>query len=172
MVVLATASMFAEGASAASQRTELVCPAGHLSLSATLYYEAGGQFGQTLVFANDSNRTCELRGWPHVQLVDASGRPVPTSDVRVRQGAPSEPASKTVALPPGHDAAFDIYDVDYNPLLDRACPLTSMALVVPPGDSTRLAVHVRVPLCGFPLHVAPVIAGRSDRQAWSEVVSS
>jgi len=61
-------------------------------------------------------------------------------------------------------ASFDVY-VDWDFLRSRSCPLATAALVTPAGGGLALRVGVRIPNCGG-FKIAPVIAGRTDRQSW------
>jgi hypothetical protein len=119
---------------------------------------AAGSFIQTFTFTNVSRRVCSLTGWPRIGLPSR----------RVRQGAPPTPAYRTVVLRPRGAASFDVYGADWDHVRDRACPRTSTLRVAPPGVRSRLAVTVRMPNCGR-FDVAPVIAGKTDREAWSVV---
>jgi hypothetical protein len=48
--------------------------------------------------------------------------------------------------------------------------MTSAVSIVSPGNKSPLSVHVVVPDCGSCL-VAPLIAGSTDTDAWSSIVS-
>ena len=52
---------------------------------------------------------------------------------------------------------------------ERACPKTTAALVAPPGDGAALRVGVGIPNCPGGFEIAPLIAGRTDRESWSVV---
>jgi uncharacterized protein DUF4232 len=145
------------------------CRSSGLALRAGFYGAAAGQFGQTLTLTNVSSQTCRLGGWPRIHLVGRSGRTLRTPTMRVRQNAPSAPAWRSISLRPGQAASFDIYGADYDELPDVGCPKTAGAAIVVPGETAPMSVRLRVPYCGR-FYVAPLIAGRSDRQSWSTVV--
>src|SRR6202043_1645968 len=95
---------------------------------------------------------------------------VSTPTQRVRQNAPSQPPWTTVVLTPEQTASFNVYGGDFDAVHNRPCPMmTTGVSVIPPGDRSALLVRVAVPDCGSFL-VAPVIAGSTDRDAWSSVV--
>jgi Protein of unknown function (DUF4232) len=143
------------------------CTADQLRLRPTLYGEAGGQFIQTFTFTNEGANACRLAGWPTLRAVDASGHSEPAPSIRVVQGKPAAKPFDTVVVQPGSVAAFDIFGADYDALANRACPKTRALLVAAPGVAPS-RVTIALPFCG-PFYVAPVIAGKSDRDAWSGV---
>ena len=147
------------------------CSVHQLRLIASTYGEAGAMYTQTFVFTNTSAASCWLEGWPRFQPERGSGQPEAVSTWTVRQTAPPTPASETVTLDSRATASFDVYNADWDSLANQACPTTSAALITPPGSSSALKVGIHVPDCPYPFKIAPVIAGSSDRQAWSLRVS-
>ena len=143
------------------------CTADQLRLRPTLYGEAGGQFIQTFTLTNAGANACRLAGWPTLRAVDASGHSEPAPSIRVVQGKPATKSFDTVVVQPGSVAAFDIFGADYDALANRACPKTRALLLAAPGVAPS-RVTIALPFCG-PFYVAPVIAGRTDRDAWSGV---
>lgn len=144
-----------------------VCRTAELRLVAHGYGEAGGQFRQTFTFTNVGGRTCLLAGWPTLTLKSPSGRAVSVRSIRVVQGALSAHPFRTVILRRGRAASFDVYGADWNFRAYRACPATTAVLVSSPGASA-LSVNVKMPNCGA-FYIAPIIAGKTDRQSWSVV---
>ena len=126
---------------------------------------AAGQFTETLSFTNVANRTCQFKGWPRVIAV-VNGVSETTTMTKVFQNK----RPSLVRLAPRRTASFDIYGGDWDPIHNKACPQSTNGLLVsPPGDSKSVYVEVEEPMCGGFL-VAPVIAGSSDRQSWSNTV--
>jgi hypothetical protein len=66
-------------------------------------------------------------------------------------------------------ASFNVYGADWDFLRNRSCPMTTAALVTLPGGGAALRVRARIPSCPGGFEIAPVIAGRTDRQSWSFV---
>jgi hypothetical protein len=132
------------------------------------YGEAGGQFIQTFTFTNVGRSVCQLRGWPSLELRGKSGRPVAVHSRRVVQGAQSAPPVRTVVLRRRGAASFDVYGADWNVRANQPCSHTTAIFVTAPGGRSMLSVAVKMPNCGL-FDVAPVIAGKTDRQAWSRV---
>src|SRR5262245_42279719 len=141
--VLALAATACGGTAA----SPLPCRTPQLRVAATGYGEAGGQFTQTFTFTNASHRTCSLRGWPRLSLQTRTGRAVPVSSRRVRQGAPGTPAFRTVVLRPLAAASFNVYGGDWNRVANRRCPQTRAVLITPPGAGSALSVAVRLSNC-------------------------
>lgn len=144
------------------------CRTGQLRVRGHFLGEAMGQFTETLTFINGSARTCRLAGWPSVLVRTASGSAAHVRLSRVIQGPPTNHPFRTITIRSGHTASFDIYGPDYNAGKNQTCPTAHALLVRPPGASLRLPVAVKIPACrplGF--EVAPLIAGGSDRDAWS-----
>jgi Protein of unknown function (DUF4232) len=133
-----------------------VCTPPQLHLVAGFQGAAAGQFLQTFTFVNVSRRTCTLEGWP--RLVGIPSRRVVQAKPVVR-----------VVVRPGGAASFDVFGEDWNHRADTPCPVTRSVQVIPPGGNAALSVAVRMPNCQGH-EVAPMIAGRVDRDAWSTVV--
>jgi uncharacterized protein DUF4232 len=144
------------------------CHSAQLRLAATFYGEAGGQFIQTFTLTNASRQACSLSGWPRVAVESRSGHPKRTSFRRVIQGSPTARPFRTVVLRPRAAGAFDVYGADWNHVADKPCPRTSAVRITPPDARSAVSAAVKMPNCGL-LYVAPVIAGKIDRQSWSVV---
>ena len=162
----------ADSASASAEHqndTSVVpCRSGQLRLVASFYGEGLGQFTQTFTLTNVGRVPCRLAGWPGIRLSVGSGRAASVPTIRVVQGSPSAPPFRTVVLDPsGGAASFDLFGGDFNSKADRGCPKTKALFVTPPRASS-MPIAVVVPNCGG-FYVAPIIAGKTDRNAWSTV---
>jgi hypothetical protein len=145
------------------------CLPGQMRIAAGAYGEAAGQFTQTLTFTNTSRRSCAIAGWPRIEVAAASRGRVPVGTRRVVQGAAGARPFATVVLLPRGSASFDVYGPDWNVRANTRCPSAAAALVTLPSGGFALRVKMTIPLCPGGLDVAPVIAGRADRRAWSFV---
>jgi hypothetical protein len=145
------------------------CQPPQLQIAASFYGEAGGQFMQTFTFTNISRRVCRIGGWPSLEIEVASHRPVPVRTRRVIQGALRVRPFASLLLRARGAASFDVYGADWDFQRNRSCPLATAALVTPAGGRAALRVGVRIPNCPGGFYIAPVIAGRTDRQSWSFV---
>lgn len=164
-LVVLTVSGFAAQCQAATPLP--TCAATQLRLRAGLYGEAGGQFMQTFTATNSGARSCRVAGWPNIQTTSPSGRNEAAPSIRVVQGRPSSHPFVTVTIKPGGAASFDLFGADWDALANRACPKTHALAISLPGVRP-LPVTVALPFCG-PFYVAPLVAGKSDRESWSGV---
>ena len=144
-----------------------ICQTSRLQLHPSFYGEAGGQFVQTFTATNAGGTPCSLAGWPNIRVKSRSGRIEAARSIRVVQGGPTSRPFETVVLRPGTAASFDVFGADWNALANRACPRTHALLIALPG-AAPLPVKVSLPYCS-PFYIAPVIAGKTDRDAWSSV---
>ncbi len=128
---------------------------------------AAGVLRQTFVLTDRVAGNCHLEGWPGFQAVGKGGRSLPTPTRRVPYLAP--PGSlpyREVSLTPGGHAAFDVYGEDYDAVSNKACPDTTAVLVIPPnGSSQQLATNARLPYCGAPYDLTPVVPGSTDQRS-------
>lgn len=143
------------------------CQSRRLHLRASFYGEAGGQFIQTFTFTNAAAMPCRLAGWPTLRLRNPSGQATAARSIRVVQNRPSSQPFEPVILEPGGAASFDVFGADWNVLANRACPNTHALSIALPGAAS-LTVTVALPHCG-PFSISPVVAGKTDRDAWSAV---
>jgi Domain of unknown function (DUF4232) len=167
VAALAALSLVAPGSSNTSASAP--CRSAQLHLAATFYGEAGGQFIQTFTFTNFSRRACRMAGWPRLRVEGRSHRVVAARVRRVVQGQLHAPPFVSVPMRARGAASFDVYGPDWDFRRNRSCPRTTAALVTPPGDNQPMRVGVRMPNCPGGFEIAPVIAGRTDRQSWSFV---
>jgi uncharacterized protein DUF4232 len=140
------------------------CDAGQVRFAASFYGEAGGQFTQTLTLTNVSRHACRISGWPRLAAVNGTGR---VGTRRVIQS--STPPFKPLPLRPGGAASFDLYGADWNAIANRPCPSTNAISVIPPGGISAVRVALKIPNCPFGFDIAPLVAGRTDRDSWSVV---
>jgi hypothetical protein len=112
------------------------------------------------VLRNTSGRTCTVRGYGGLGLVDASGAPLPTRQDRV-----SPPAPATVTLHPGSSASSQLHWGAVTGTGDATtgdCQPTAAALqVIPPDETQPLSVAwTQGPVCeGGTIQQQPYAAG-------------
>jgi hypothetical protein len=146
------------------------CDAGQLRLAPTFYGAAGQQFMQTLTFTNVSAHACRISGWPRVVGVSSrAGMAMSIETRRVVQGPESARPFRAITVRSRAASSFDIYGADWDNLADRPCPRTSALVITQPGSSERIRVAATVPDCPGGFYLAPLVPGRTDRQAWSFV---
>jgi len=118
-----------------------------------------GQRYATVVLRNTSARTCTIKGYGGVGLVDASGAALPTHQNRV------SPAPKAVTLKPGSSASSQLHWGAIPGPGDATsgdCQPTPAALqVIPPDETTALSIPwSQGPVCeGGTLDQQPYAAG-------------
>jgi hypothetical protein len=105
-----------------------------------------GQRHATVVLRNTGSRTCTIKGYGGVGLVDASGAPLPTHQNRV------SPAPTTVTLKPGGSASSQLHWGAVPGTGDASsgdCQPTPAALqVIPPDETTPLSIPwTQGPVC-------------------------
>lgn len=118
-----------------------------------------GQRYATLVLRNTGGRTCTIRGYGGIGLVDASGAPLPTHQDRV------SPAPGTVTLRPGGSATSQLHWSAVPGTGDATsgdCQPTAAALqVIPPDETSPLSIPwTQGPVCeGGTIQQQPYAAG-------------
>ena len=133
-------------------------------LSATLVSlgVATGHIGAQIVLRNVSPLPCHLFGFPGLQLLAASGTPLPT--ITHWGGSFLFPAlgPHLVGLTPSQTASFDLAYTDVPagnlPYL-QACPAAATVVIIPPDDVTSLRATGRIAPCHGDLDVSPVVPG-------------
>jgi hypothetical protein len=168
LFVVVAALALAVSAGGSSTTSPSRCRTWQLHVAPTFYGEAATSFIQTFTFTNASRGACWLRGWPRLALKTPTGQRKPVASWRVVQGAPTAPPFRTVVLRARGAASFDVYGADWNLRENKPCPRTTVVLITPPAARSAFTVHVKMPNCGR-FYIAPVIAGKKDRDSWSAV---
>ncbi|MCI2423803.1 DUF4232 domain-containing protein [Saccharopolyspora sp. K220] len=108
-----------------------------------------GQRYAELVLRNSSSETCTLYGYGGMQLIDQSGRPLPTDMTRVPNPGPT-----LITLAPGETASATLHWTavphEGEPE-DAPCqPTPARAEVIPPDETDPLSITwTSGPVCGF-----------------------
>jgi hypothetical protein len=148
------------GTSSGAPSGSTTCRATQLQASRVGSAAAAGHSVLTYGLRNTSTRACTLLGYPGVQLVDASGRPLPT---QVSHGGSYTFAAETphtVALPPSAQASFFLGYSDVPSGTETSCAPSARVDITPPGDNGVVAVADQVAPCGNgAVTVSPVHAG-------------
>jgi hypothetical protein len=143
------------------------CAHSQLTITATDAGAALGHVGELFTLRNTSAASCQLRGYPDVQLVASSGRRLPTTVVRAVTGAYLFPAvvPHRVALQPGALASFDLQYGD-NPVGvaanapdATACPAAAHIQVTVPNADEHTLVRASLAPCGGLVLISPVVPG-------------
>jgi uncharacterized protein DUF4232 len=104
------------------------------------------------VFTNLSTSSCDLFGYPSVQLYGQRGRPIPTT---VKQTLP--PAPTHVTLAPGASATFLS---SYSDVISGShqCPTSSVVQITAPNAAASLFIPAQLQACGGVVNVSAVEA--------------
>jgi Domain of unknown function (DUF4232) len=107
---------------------------------------AGGQTGTAggniaeFGFVNKGVRVCSLKGFPKLQMLDAAGQPIATTDTPNKgAGAPDYPP-KLVVLPPRKRAYFLVNYPVFTGTGSTSCPTATKLALTPPGSSSALVL--------------------------------
>jgi hypothetical protein len=143
------------------------CLTGQLRVTPGTSEGALGHIGVVVRFTNHSRSTCELYGYPGLQMLDAAGKALPTSVQRgIAYTVPKVP-ERAVKLPPGGRASFDLGYSDSTGYGNETCPSSTRVEITPPNDFKPLTIAWRIaPYGGDIPHlkcgeitVSPVFAG-------------
>lgn len=149
IVVLATVP----AALHAAQRTSGNCARDQLGVRDNGWSGAAGTIHGAWVFTNLSGTTCQLFGYPGMQLYGRRGRPIPTT---VKQDLPPTPTHVTLA--PGASATFfsSYSDVPSGAL---PCPKSAVARITAPNTAASLYIPAQLQPCRGVVSVSAVLAG-------------
>ncbi len=123
----------------------LVCDSSQLSLSLGVEDAAMGSRGVTgMAFQNISNKNCTLEGYPIVQMIDTTGKSLPTYVTHFGSfNAPKSPAT-LVTLAPGAKAKFDLLYEAQTGYGNAVCPTSSKVDFTPPGSTVALPLDLKI----------------------------
>jgi hypothetical protein len=137
------------------------CQPAELHMVASMISGGAGTIEMLVTMANTSSATCTMEGYPGIQLLSASGSPIPTTVVR--GGGPEYPTPAAnappapVSLAPEQSAAFSFSYSDVPVGNETSCPTSARAEVTPPNDTAYAVIPMQIAPCGNgTLHVSPV----------------
>jgi hypothetical protein len=144
------------------------CLAGQLAIEIGPANGAAGSVGYTNDFKNVSNTTCTLYGYPGLQMLNASGQPIPTDAIRATSVTVPPVPEKLVTLIPGSKADFDMGFAASTGYGSAQCPTSTRVEFTAPNDFQSLTVTMAIRPYGGPdidqlhcgqIHISPVYAG-------------
>ena len=152
----------------AGQAVAKGCLAGQLAVEIGPANGAAGSVGYTNAFKNVSGSTCSLYGYPGLQMLNASGQPIPTDVIRATSVTVPYVPEKLVTLAPGAKADFDMGFAAATGYENAQCPTSTRVEFTAPNDFQSLTVALAIRpygggdvahlQCGQ-VHVSPVYAG-------------
>ncbi len=151
----ATVAHASAGAAAATPR----CRLSQLSLAKPRMNGAAGTIRLRFVFTNIGGSTCQLFGFPGMQMLNATHHAIPTHVHRgTGNNVPPEPEVAVVMTPGQHGSFYAGYsDVPHG---TGACPTSSFVEVTPPNDFKHFTQKLSIMACGGKITVSPVVHGR------------
>lgn len=120
----------------------------------------GGNRVQEITLTNTSALTCDLFGFPGMQMYDAANQPLPTKVVWGGGWMTIQPGPTEVVLAPGALGSFKIHweVIPVGP--ETTCPTSDHVAITPPDAFTSLTVPLQLNACGGgDLDVSAVTAG-------------
>jgi hypothetical protein len=133
--------------------TANACSRSQLNVRGNGSQGAAGTIHGAWVFTNRSNTTCNLSGYPDLQMFRKGGRPLATTTKRNLPPGPSQ-----VVLHPGDSGTFhsSFSDVQVG---TAKCRSSRVLEITAPGAGAGLFVPARIMACSGVIHVSAVEAG-------------
>jgi Protein of unknown function (DUF4232) len=135
------------------------CRLSQLALAQPKSTGAAGSVRMRFVFTNVSATTCQLFGYPGMQLLNARGAALPTY---VRRGTsnvvPAEPETEVVMTHSQHASFYAGYS--NVPTSGQTCRASTSVEVTPPNDTKHFTLRLAIAPCGGIITVSPVVHGR------------
>lgn len=134
------------------------CLVSQLSLGTGQPNAGAGTVGETFIFTNNSQTTCQLYGYPGMQMLGANGQKIPTNVVR------TPGTEQTVTLAPGGTASFLAQWHDQTGYT-TPCPSSQQIEVTPPNAYSQLTITAMITACpDGTIKVTAVAAGSTGGQ--------
>lgn len=134
------------------------CQVSQLSLSTGQHNAGTGSVQEAFIFTNTSQTTCQLAGYPGMQMLGAGGAQIPTNVVRT---AGPEP---TVTLAAGGTASFLAQWHDQTGYM-TPCAISQQVEVTPPNAYSQLTIAASIQACpDGTINVSAVTAGTTGGQ--------
>ena len=120
---------------------------------------AGNRY-EPITLTNTSSRTCDLYGFPGMQMYDAANQPLPTKVVWGGGFMTLQPGPSEVVLAPGAVASFLMHWEVIPVGSETSCPTSDHVALTPPDAFTSITVPLHLDACGGgELDVSAVRAG-------------
>lgn len=148
-----------------------ICTSRQLTARVGFAGAALGHEGIAVYLKNDSTSPCVLDGYPSIQMLTLTGRPIPTETSTRPSYTIPDMKPQRVLLSGRRAATFFIGVTDATGYGTGRCPVSARVAITPPGNATAITLalglsayggsiqHLR---CGE-LFVSPVIAGLHRR---------
>lgn len=128
-----------------TKMTILPCLASQLTWKAGQEGGAMGHIGVTQAgFVNSSATTCFLNGYPKFQMLDASGKAIPTFTLHGPSVSVPQITQTKVILAPGKEAFVDLGFANGTGYGNSQCPTSSFVEVTPPAATSSIKVAWKI----------------------------
>ncbi len=133
------------------------CQVSQLALTTGQHNAGAGSVQEAFIFTNTSQTTCELAGYPGMQML-AAGAQIPTKVIRTPGSEP------TVTLAPGGAASFLAQWHDQTGYT-TPCATSQQVEVTPPDAYSQLTIATSIQACpDGTINVSAVAAGTTGGQ--------
>lgn len=123
---------------------------------------AAGTIEVTFTITDISPSQCVFWGYPGALLLSSGGAPLETTVVRGGDLSFLNIAVKTVSIPSGGSAYFNLGYTDVPTGGETSCPKAASLEITPPNDTQQLVVQVAIDACDSgKLSVSPVFGANS-----------
>jgi hypothetical protein len=138
IVALTVAAIVATGSASPSVSR---CSSAQLRAAAGRSGAAAGTISADFAFVNAGSHACYLDGYPRVQMLGASGRPISTTDERIPAGQNGVQRARRVTIAAGKRAYFVVFFAAATGYGNAFCPTAARLLLTPPGSSGGLILR-------------------------------
>ncbi len=131
-------------------------------LAASIYGTNGaaGTIQVTVALTSSAAAPCTLGGYPGLQMLDATGRDLPTTVVRGGSYSFTALPASVVTVAAGQAAYFNLGYSDVPTGTETSCPTSTTLEVTPPNSYTSTSVAAQLGPCGNgTIAVSPVFSG-------------
>jgi hypothetical protein len=139
IALLAVGITLARPAADAGAATFATCTTSSLAVRTGMTTTAMGTVAEELGFVNRGEKTCSLRGYPHIQMLNASGKPLKTTD-HTAPGAFGIEVT-TVNLAPGATAYFGLVYHNQTGFAKLTCPTSAALSISPPHSAVAITLR-------------------------------
>ncbi len=110
---------------------------------------AAGTIELDFALKNTGSGSCHTYGWPGVQFVSASGKPLGTNATRTSTDVAGQTPASVLTLRPGEDASFRLIAQGFASG-GANCPNATELQIIAPDDTATMKVAITggVPACG------------------------
>jgi hypothetical protein len=135
------------------------CRLAQLSLAQPKSNGAAGSVRLRFVFTNNSSATCELFGFPGLQMLNAHHANIHTRVIRGTSNVVPPVPEGAVIMTHGQHGSFYAGYAEV-PTGTQRCPASSFLEVTPPNDFNHFTIPLDITPCGGKITVSPVVHGR------------